>query len=213
MTNTKLFKKLSFAAVSMAMVFAAIGFSSCKSSIEKMGQEVLNGTWVSEWGEYYTIDVENATFDAGSFSYAGDHMDVKFTDKELTEGYIYFIYTRSYEYSATEPEGEGWNHVDKSEWSDESWYRYSSTAPDCGKWYAVHFQNLTKESVELSGAYGAKSSETSLKAAEKGDKSSIIKVAQCFEDGIGVEQNYGVALEYYNKANKIRKLDSSMSDF
>lgn len=162
MTNTKLFKKLSFAAVSMAMVFAAIGFSSCKSSIEKMGQEVLNGTWVAPYEEY-NIDVENATFDAGTYSYAGDHMNVKFTDKELTEGYIYFIYTRAYETSDVNPEDSSWTY---SDWS-KNWYRYSSTAPDCGKWYAVHFQNLTKESVELSGAYGAKSSETSLKAAEK----------------------------------------------
>lgn len=47
-------------------------------------------------------------------------------------------------------------------------YAYDGDAPDVGKWYAVHYKNLTSESVELAGAYkfGGKTSTTTLEEAK-----------------------------------------------
>lgn len=152
-------------------------------STEEEALAALNGTFAGSY-ESYTIDVDNSTFDAGSYSYAGDNMTIDFTSDDYTEGYIYIKYTRSYETSSTEPEDlDSWtavyiwtNNSDNtdvkySEPEDSSnytksvsyYWRFSSEAPDVGKYYALSFKELSTSSISLSGAYkygGATSTET-----------------------------------------------------
>lgn len=152
-------------------------------SSEEEALAALNGTFAGSY-ESYTIDVDNSTFDAGSYSYAGDNMTIDFTSEDYTEGYIYIKYTRAYETSSTEHEDvDSWtavyiwknnsdnNDVQYSEPEDSSnytksisyYYRFSSEAPDVGKYYAISFKELSTSSISLSGAYkygGATSTET-----------------------------------------------------
>ena len=158
-------KAFSLALTSVLFAFAVTG---CYHE-STLTEDYLNGTWSALY-ESYTIDVENSTFDAGSYSYAGDQMEIDFTGND--SGYIYINYTRAYESTSTEPEdASSWTSY--SYWMDSSyncvytdpsddsytkytvWYRYSSTASDCGKWYAICFKDLTETSVSLSGAYGS----------------------------------------------------------
>lgn len=157
------------------------GFSS-----ENEALAALNGTFAGSY-ESYTIDVDNSTFDAGSYSYAGDNMTIDFTSEDYTEGYIYIKYTKAYETSSTEPgDVDSWtavyiwtnksdkNDVKYAEPEDSSnytksisyYYRYSSEAPDVGKYYAISFKELSTSSISLSGAYGAVTSTSSLEEAK-----------------------------------------------
>lgn len=140
----------------------------------------LEGKWVSSYGEEYTITPD--TFDAGSNSYAGEELEIVEDEETEGSGIIFIKYTRSYESTITDPNDSTWTKSeywmnkaydmkfvdpkDSSYTKYTSWYRYSTTAPDVGKWYAVHYQNLTSESVELAGAYGKVSSTTSLEEAK-----------------------------------------------
>ncbi|WP_147635005.1 hypothetical protein [Treponema pectinovorum] len=118
----------------------------------------LVGSWKSSYGEVYTI---TPTTFASQGSYEGNELKVIFTNKANTQGYIYIKYTKAYESTTTNPNDASWTY---SSWSN-SWYRYSTTAPDVGKWYAISFKGLTSSSVQLSGAYGAKSSTATLEQA------------------------------------------------
>ncbi|MCI5607306.1 MAG: hypothetical protein SOT46_00530 [Treponema sp.] len=121
----------------------------------------INGSWASSFDELYIIDTAAKTFDAGTYSYAGNEMVIDFTDK--TSGYIYIKYTRAYE--ETEDDKSSDSSWTKSSYTS-SYYRYSTTAPDVGKWYAIAFKDLTATSVSLSGAYGSVSSTVTLTEAK-----------------------------------------------
>lgn len=131
------------------------GFSS-----EEEALAALNGTFAGSY-ESYTIDVDNSTFDAGSYSYAGDNMTIDFTSDDFTEGYIYIKYTRSYEFTTEDKSSDSsWT---ATTWPEDGYYRYSSEAPDVGNYYAISFKELSTSSISLSGAYkygGATSTET-----------------------------------------------------
>ncbi|WP_149554063.1 hypothetical protein [Treponema pectinovorum] len=118
----------------------------------------IEGTWKSTYGEVYTI---TPTTFAAQGSYEGNELKVIYTNTANTQGYIYIKYTKAYESTTTDPNDASWQY---SSWSN-SWYRYSTTAPDVGKWYAISFKGLTSSSVQLSGAYGAKSSTATLEQA------------------------------------------------
>lgn len=121
------------------------GFSS-----EEEALAALNGTFSYSYGSI-TIDTENRTYDEGPNSYAGNELTVAFKSDDYTEGYLYFIYTRAFEVLTEEP-----------------YYRYSTEAPDVGKYYAVHFKNLTNTSISYAGAYksGGMTSTDTLEEAE-----------------------------------------------
>ena len=90
----------------------------------------LIGTWEfnGQWTESYTITKD--TFSSAG-SYAGDSAKVYKTDDK--SGYIYIKYTKAA----------------NADWT------YSETAPDVGKWYAVHYKDLTDSTLKLSAAYKA----------------------------------------------------------
>lgn len=90
----------------------------------------LIGTWEfnGQWTESYTITKD--TFSSAG-SYAGNNAKVYKTDEK--SGYIYIQYTKAANADLT----------------------YSETAPDVGKWYAVHYKDLTDSTLKLSGAYKA----------------------------------------------------------
>lgn len=90
----------------------------------------LIGTWEfnGQWTESYTITKD--TFSSAG-SYAGNNAKVYKTSE--TSGYIYIQYTKAM----------------NADWT------YSETAPDVGKWYAVHYKDLTDSTLKLSGAYKA----------------------------------------------------------
>ena len=162
------------AAVLCAVFAFVIGLTSCQWTPKTYyHDEDLNGSWVSSYYEEFNIDIDNQKFDNGSYSYAGDNLVIKFTGSD--RGYIYFKYTKSYEAAYTEPVdvsswtiSEYWINDATSEcvykqpedltgWTYySSWYRYSASAPDAGKWYAISFKNLSESSVQFSGAYGSK---------------------------------------------------------
>lgn len=89
----------------------------------------LIGTWEfnGQWTESYTITKDSFT----NGYYAGNNAKVYKTDDK--SGYIYIKYTKAM-------------NAD---------YTYSETAPDVGKWYAVHYKDLTDSTLKLSGAYKA----------------------------------------------------------
>ncbi len=104
------------------------------------------GTWKASQYEQYTITT--TTFSSLN-SYEGNNLVI--VPLSDTAGTIFVKYTKSYESTTTEP-------TDSSSWlsytynGTTTWYRYSTTAPDVGKWYAISYKNLTSSSVQLSGA-------------------------------------------------------------
>ena len=119
------------------------------------------GTWKASQYEQYTITT--TTFSSLN-SYEGNNLVI--VPLSDTAGTIFIKYTKSYESTTTEP-------TDSSSWlsytynGTTTWYRYSTTAPDAGKWYAVSYKELTASSVKLSGAYkyGGATSTTTLEQA------------------------------------------------
>lgn len=132
-------------AVLCALLFVSFGFMSCQQEDEtEYVNYSLTGTWQSSYGEIFKI-TSTSLSNGGSWgdAYAGNNLVVSYTNDEATSGYIYIKYTR-----AMNPD-----------------YSYSETAPDVGKWYAIAFKELTASSVSLSGAYGTKSSTSTLEEA------------------------------------------------
>ncbi|MBQ5434385.1 MAG: hypothetical protein IIU30_13195 [Treponema sp.] len=135
----------------LCALFVFTGLVSCTPEVKTVYQMYdLEGTWSAQY-EQYTINFDNGTFDSGAYSYAGNNMVIKFTDNDA--GYIFVKYTRAYEFTAEDKSSDDtWT---KTTWPSAGYYRYSSTAPDVGKWYAISFKNLTSNSISLSGAAGA----------------------------------------------------------
>ena len=136
----------------------------------------LVGKWVDAYNSVYEITVSDfKNYGEGWSSYEGNELKVLYTNDEKTEGYIYIKYTKAYEAVYTEPTGEDkdtWIHIPETHYEDhpdwdspEYWYRYSATAPDVGKWYAISFKELTDKAVKISGAYGTKFSTDTLEEA------------------------------------------------
>ena len=116
------------------------------------------GTWKASQYEQYTITT--TTFSSLN-GYEGNNLVI--VPLSDTAGTIFVKYTKSYESTTTEP-------ADTSTWTASTyggWYRYSTTAPDVGKWYAISYKELTSSSVKLSGAYkyGGVTSTTTLEQA------------------------------------------------
>lgn len=140
--------------------------------VELSANDTLVGKWVDAYKSVYEISTsEFKNYGEGYSSYEGNNLVVGYANDAKTEGYIYIKYTKAYETTTTEPteDKDTWTHSPANpEWgTSESWYRYSSTAPDAGKWYAIAFKDLSANSVKLSGAYGTKSSTNSLEEAIK----------------------------------------------
>lgn len=167
-------RRIFSALVVFLLVLTAGSFTSCKfidafkeaqKELEDMTTSTIYRNWKSAYGEIYTIT--ETSFDNGYYS--GSDITVVETDK--TSGYIYMKYTKAYECTYTNPDDPSWTHSAAYDWNDEHfdeyWYRYSTTAPDVGKWYAVAYKNLEPASVSLSGAYGAKSSCETLEECKK----------------------------------------------
>jgi len=135
-------------------------FTSCIPTTQNVINEDVSiiGKWVAS--EYESYEITSTTFKSG---YEGNNLVIAYTNDEETAGYIYIKYTKAIESTTTEPTGD-----DKATWTDwgnNYWSRYSTTAPDVGKWYAIAFKDLEANKVQISGAYGAKSSTASLEEA------------------------------------------------
>lgn len=151
-----------FAKLSLALLFVScIAFVACKpepeidnpksTPIEITENDGIIGVWSCTYDNGYveTYTFTATTFDAGSYSYAGNELKVIKTSDD--SGYIYFKFTR-----AAKP--------DYSSYSDNP-----EEAPDVGKWYAVSYKNLKADSISLSGAYksGGKTSTDTIDEAIK----------------------------------------------
>lgn len=97
---------------------------SCANPTQNNNGDIL-GTWTSSYGEIYAIT--GSTF-TSSFLAGGiptvfyGGNNLFFSPEDTNSGYIYFRYTKAY---------------------------YED---DVGRWYAVHYENLTSNSVSLAGA-------------------------------------------------------------
>ena len=125
-------KNIKFSRLFAAMMFVAVlSFAGCKQQPEEEKASIY-GTWVSEsatWTEKWEIsDSELKNYGNGNLGYAGNSVEV--VEISDTKGYIYIKYTRA---------------------SNPDW-TYSETAADVGKWYALYYFDLTKDSVKISGA-------------------------------------------------------------
>lgn len=163
------------AALLICAVLFVFGFAGCKvdddepvlpERIEKLSSsDKLIGEWKETFETYKITQTTFTNLYNNSETYSGDNLVVGRITND--SGYIYIKYTRAYEYSATEPTTDvnTWT-VSEYEYDGtkyKSWYRYSATAPDVGKWYAISYKNLTDSSIQLSGAYksdGKSSTET-----------------------------------------------------
>ena len=120
----------------------------CKTQPEEVFISDLYGKWTSSPEEVYEISKDYfKTYGTWGNGYEGDSIIIITNENDNTSGTIFFKYTVS-----MNPDPD---------------YSYSNTAPDVGKWYAVSYKNLTKNSVSLSGAYklGGKTSTETLKEA------------------------------------------------
>lgn len=123
----------------------------CKTQPEEVFISDLYGKWTSSFGEVFEISKDYLkNYSEDWSSYEGDSIIIIPNENDNASGTIFLKYT-----------------VSKNPDPDKS---YSNTAPDVGKWYAVSYKNLTKNSVSLSGAYksdGKTSTETSQEAKEE----------------------------------------------
>lgn len=123
----------------------------CKTQPEEDFISDLYGKWTSSFGEVFEISKDYLkNYGEDWSSYEGDSIIIITNENDNASGTIFLKYT-----------------VSKNPDPDKS---YSNTAPDVGKWYAVSYKNLTKNSVSLSGAYksdGKTSTETLEEAKEE----------------------------------------------
>ena len=120
----------------------------CKTQPEEVFISDLYGKWTSSYDEVYEISKDYfKTYGESWNGYEGDSIIIITNENDNASGTIFLKYTVSA----------------NSDWS------YSDTAPDVGKWYAVSYKNLTKNSVSLSGALksGGKTSTETFKEAIK----------------------------------------------
>ena len=121
----------------------------CKTQPEETFISDLYGKWTSSFGEVYEISKDYFKNYGENWSgYEGNSIIIITNENDNTSGTIFFKYTVS-------------RNPDNS---------YSNTAPDVGKWYAVSYKNLTKNSVSLSGAFklgGKTSTETFFEAIKE----------------------------------------------
>ena len=114
----------------------------CKTQPEEVFISDLYGKWTSSPEEVYEISKDYfKTYGESWSGYEGNSIIIIPNENDNASGTIFLKYTVSM----------------------NSDYSYSDTAPDVGKWYAVSYKNLTKNSVSLSGAYksdGKTSTET-----------------------------------------------------
>ena len=120
----------------------------CKTQPEEVSYSDIFGKWTDDSGSIYEITEDSfKNYGEGWSAYEGNSLKIIPND-DGNSGTIFLKYTVSA----------------NSDWS------YSNTAPDVGKWYAVSYKNLTKNSVSLSGAYksdGKTSTETLEEAKEE----------------------------------------------
>ena len=119
----------------------------CKTQPEEVFISDLYGKWTSSFGEVFEISKDSfKNYGEGWSAYEGNSLEIIPND-DGKSGTIFLKYT-----------------VSKNPDPDKS---YSNTAPDVGKWYAVSYKNLTKNSVSLSGALksGGKTSTETLEEA------------------------------------------------
>ena len=122
----------------------------CKTQPEEDFISDLYGKWTSSYGEVFEISKDYLkNYGEDWSSYEGDSIIIITNENDNDSGTIFFIYT-----------------IPKKPNPDKS---YSNTAPDVGKWYAVSYKNLTKNSVSLSGALksGGKTSTETLEEAKE----------------------------------------------
>lgn len=121
----------------------------CKTQPEEVFISDLYGKWTSSPEEVYEISKDYfKTYGESWSGYEGDSIKIIPNENNNASGTIFFKYTVSM----------------NPDWS------YSNTAPDVGKWYAVSYKNLTKNSVSLSGAFkigGKTSTETFFEAIKE----------------------------------------------
>ena len=121
----------------------------CKTQPEEDFISDLYGKWTASVGEVFEISKDYLkNYGEDWSSYEGDSIIIITNENDNDSGTIFLKYTVSA----------------NPDWS------YSNTAPDVGKWYAVSYKNLTKNSVSLSGAYksdGKTSTETLEEAKEE----------------------------------------------
>ena len=166
-------KNLKFSRLFAAVTFVAIlALAGCKQP-DTSTLASLYGTWVeaSTYGNAY-YKITSTTFEnyGDTYeSYAGNALTV--VEDTEDSGRIFIKYTKSYESTNTKPTGDDadtWTYSPANPaWGTaESWYRYSTTAPDVGKWYAISYKDLTANSINISGAAGTKTSCDTLEEAK-----------------------------------------------
>lgn len=120
----------------------------CKTQPEEVSYSDIFGKWTDDSGSIYEITEDSfKNYGEGWSAYEGNSLEIIPND-DGKSGTIFLKYTVSA----------------NSDWS------YSNTAPDVGKWYAVSYKNLTKNSVSLSGAYksdGKTSTKTFFEAIQE----------------------------------------------
>ena len=120
----------------------------CKTQPEEVSYSDIFGKWTDDSGSIYEITEDSfKNYGEGWSAYEGNSLEIIPND-DGKSGTIFLKYTVSA----------------NPDWS------YSNTAPDVGKWYAVSYKNLTKNSVSLSGAYksdGKTSTETFKEAIQE----------------------------------------------
>lgn len=130
-------------------VLVAVSFAGCKSDDDDAS---IYGTWVNKTDTYTeTYKITETMFTNGY--YAGNNLTV--IESSDSAGIIYVKYTKAYESTTEDPNDSSWTKLsyEYDGTTYTSWYRYSETAPDVGKWYAISYKNLTDDTISISGAY------------------------------------------------------------
>ena len=142
------------------------------TSAKDSAPEALFGIWQGQYpGEEYTITYKEFK---STGSYEGKNLRIKKLNDQ--SGYIYIQYTKS-----MRPD-----------------YSYATTAPDVGKWYAIHYKELTETTVKLSAAWGNKSSCATLEEAVSEftvEKGYFAAYSTCTKTGPAPAEVYEIFLQ------------------
>lgn len=160
-------KTLLKAIITTFVVAQVLFFNSCASNVDsKKNSSNIDGSWVFDSDNTeLIIDLENdlLKFNDKANPYEGTELVVEEIDKK--SGIVFFKQTINYEETDKDPENSSWTKVEfwydadhNMVYSDPNdsnythyvnWYRWSETSPNAGKWFAVGYWSLTKDSVKL----------------------------------------------------------------
>lgn len=150
------FKNLRFVFAALVMGAAVVGITSCTPPSSGTENVSIYNKWKSSYSDIF--DISNNSFSC--VSYAGDSLVI--VKESDSSGMIYIKYTKIYDWN----KGQIEKPADTTGWINTYGYWYPTNNDLVGKWYAIHYKNLTATTISISGAFGTVGGTESLDEAK-----------------------------------------------